>query len=192
MTANGCCRAMLVIAIAVGASACDKSKTEAAGKPDAPADGPTAAAPAQPPAAPAIEQQASDAAMAELSRHYAKGPDGWTTAITSGSPYAPDHFLRQFRDLRVHGVESNELSDSDRLNGFEWAGKVHIEQTSCREKGDHGIVLDGLADQMVSRNPGRWSQWLDFKPEALRVQKFKGKWQVNPDTLLLRGTIPPH
>src|SRR5580698_7595500 len=39
------------------------------------------------------DREAQSAAMAELQRHWRKGSDGWTTAIISGSPYAPDHFL---------------------------------------------------------------------------------------------------
>ena len=137
-----------------------------------------------------VEQQARAAAMAEIQKHWAKGPDGWTTAMVSGSPYAPDRYLRQFRELGVGSVETAELGDSDRLNGFEWAGSVAFKPSPCREAGDPGIMLDGLVGAGVNRQRGRWTQWVDFQPEALRVQKVKGKWQVHPDTLLLHGNLP--
>src|SRR5260370_41084230 len=53
----------------------------------------------------AADRQAPGAVMAALQRHWAKGADGWTTAIISGSPYAPDHFLRQCRALAVQGIK---------------------------------------------------------------------------------------
>ena len=56
------------------------------------------------PASP-IEKEAQSAAMAELQKHWVKGADGWTTARVSGSAYAPDHFLRQFKTLTAHNVE---------------------------------------------------------------------------------------
>ena len=135
-------------------------------------------------------RDARDAALAEVARHCAKGPDGWTTAVVSGSPYAPDHFVRQFRDVAVAGMQSFDLAESDRLNGFEWVGEVTFDQTPAREAGDAGIVLDGVANANVTRRHGQWSQWVDYTPFAMRIQKLKGKWQVNQDNTLCRGTLP--
>jgi hypothetical protein len=148
------------------------------------------AAPAAPGTASAVDREAQDAALAEVGKHWAKGPDGWTTAITAGTPYAPDHYLRQFRDLTVHSVEAHELDQSDRMNGLEWAGQVWFEKKPYREAGDPGLVADGMAGLSVNRQRGRWTQWVDFQPEPLRVQKVKGAWQIKPDTFLLRGNIP--
>jgi hypothetical protein len=58
------------------------------------------------------DKEAERAGIAELQRHWLKGSDGWTTAIVSGSPYAPDHFLRQCRALTVDEVKPEDLSDS--------------------------------------------------------------------------------
>jgi hypothetical protein len=171
------------LAIALGSNACKKSPSPEAGKSDA---GSAAASSS----VPAIEREAQNAALAELGKHWTKGPDGWTTAITSGVSVAPDHYLRQFRELTVHDVEPAELSDSDRLNGFEWAGQVTFNESPCREAGDQGLVLDGMVGLGMNRQRGHWSQWVDFQPEALRVQKVKGQWQVNQDTRLLRGQPP--
>src|SRR5947199_141174 len=71
------------------------------------------------------DAEARDAAMAEIAKHCTKGPDGWTTAKATGTSFAAVHYLRQYRELTVEGVNSNDLSDSDRLNGFEWAGEVN-------------------------------------------------------------------
>jgi len=135
-------------------------------------------------------REARDAALAEVAKHCLKGADGWTTAVVSGSPYAPEHFVRQFRNVVVAGVQSFDLAESDRLNGFEWVGEVVFDQTPAREAGESGIVLDGVANVNVTRRPGQWSQWVDYVPSAMRVQKLKGKWQVNQDNTICRGTLP--
>ena len=137
-----------------------------------------------------LEREAQNAALAEVMKHWSKAPDGWITARNTGSSFAPIEFLRQVREITVEGVREYDLSDSDRLNGFEWAGEVSFKQTPCREAGDQGIVLDGMAGISVFRQRGRWSQWIEFQPEAVKVQKVKGKWQVHQDTWLLRGTPP--
>src|SRR5206468_12663529 len=93
-------------------------------------------------------------------------------------------------ELTVEGVREYDLTDSDRLNGFEWAGEVSFKQTPCREAGEQGVVLDGMAGISVFRQRGRWSQWIEFQPEAVKVQKVEGKWEIHQDTWLLRGRPP--
>ncbi len=137
-----------------------------------------------------IERQAQDAVLAEIKKHWVKAPDGWITARDIGSSFAPIKFLRQFRAITVTGVREYELSESDRLNGFEWAGEVSFKKAPCREAGEPGILLDGMAGANFMRPRGRWSQWVEFEPEAVRVQKVQGKWKVQEDTWLLRGQIP--
>ena len=136
------------------------------------------------------DAEARDAAMAEIGKHCVKGPDGWTTAKMTGTSLAAIHYLRQYRELTVEGVSSNDLSDADRLNGFEWAGEVAFKKTPCREAGEQGVVLEGMANVTVMRQRGAWSQWVDYQPENLRVQKVKGQWQVQPDNPLLTGKAP--
>ena len=133
---------------------------------------------------------AQDATLAEVKKHWAKTPEGWITARTTGSSFAPDHFLRQFRELTVENVRTADLTESDRMNGLEWAGQVSFKQAPCREAGDPGIMLDGVVGGSIYRQPGRWTQWVDFQPDPVQVQKAKGSWQINPDTWLLRGTMP--
>lgn len=132
-----------------------------------------------------IEREAQNAVLAEVAKHCRKGPDGsWITLATAGSPYAPEHFYRQFREIAVNKVESSDLSEADRMNGFEWAGEVEFKRTPCREIGDPGMssVLG-----MTERQRGEWTQWVDFQPTSVPVQKVKGKWQVTPHTGLLEG-----
>ena len=140
------------------------------------------------------DRQAEAAAMAELQRHWLKSADGWTAAEVGGSPYAPDHFLRQYRELIVATVEPQELGESDKLNGFEWAGRVTFKKTVCREAGgQQTYVLEGLGEGQqayVEKQPGRWTQWIDIKPGPLRLQKNKGAWQFQWDGSYLRGTLP--
>jgi hypothetical protein len=137
------------------------------------------------------DQAAERVAMAELQKHWLKGSDGWTTAVVSGSPYAPDHFLRQCRALVIQELQPQDLSESDKLNGFEWVGRANLKPTSCREGGGQsGMVLDGMSNVVVSKQRGQWSQWVDFTPGPMRFQKQKGAWQFQWDGSYLRGTLP--
>lgn len=137
-----------------------------------------------------VEKEAQDAVLAQINQHWLKVSDGWITARNSGSSFAPIEYLRQVRDISVLGVESLDLSESDKINGFEWAGEVTFKKAPCREVGDQGIVLEGMSNPMVYRQKGQWSQWIDYKPEAVRVQKQKGQWRVDTDTWMLRGQVP--
>jgi hypothetical protein len=137
------------------------------------------------------DREAQSAAMAELQRHWRKGPDSWTTAVVCGSPYAPDHFLRQCRALTIKAMVPQDLSESDKLNGFEWVGRAEFQSTSCREGGGQpGMVLDGMSNVVVNKQSGRWSQWVDFTPGPLRFAREKGRWQFEWDATYLRGTLP--
>src|ERR1700733_13503425 len=95
------------------------------------------------PARTSAGREAQHAAMAELQHHWLKGSDGWTTAIVSGSPYAPDHFLRQCRALTIKEMEPQDLSDSDKLNGFEWVGGAPFQPTSCAGAGGQTTMVRG-------------------------------------------------
>jgi hypothetical protein len=136
------------------------------------------------------DREAQHAAIAELQRHWVKGPDGWTSAIVSGGQY-PDHFLRQYRELAVQEIEPRDLTESDKLNGFEWVGQIRFKPTSCREGGGQdGMILDGMSEAVVSKHAGHWSQWVSFTPQPLRFEKIKGRWQFHWDGTYLRGSLP--
>ena len=137
-----------------------------------------------------MEKAAQENAMAEVKKHWTKQSEGWITARNSGSSFAPIRFLRQCRELNVEGVRTDDLSESDRMNGLEWAGEVRFKETPCREVGDQGVLLDGMASISVFRQRGRWTQWVDFQPEPVRIQKVNGNWQVQQDTWFLRGQLP--
>lgn len=190
---------VLVIAgIACVTIGCTKSDTEAAksaatgAKTDATAAGESSGGGSGATASSAMDEQAKAAAMAEIQRHWVKQPDGWVTARISGSAYAPDRYLRQLREINIAGVESFDLGDSDKMNGFEWAGQVNFRSAPCREAGDPGFVLEGMSNlgASVNRQRGRWSQWVDFQPDALKLQKVKGKWQIPQDQWVTRGNPP--
>ena len=140
------------------------------------------------------DRAARDAAWAELQRHFVKGPDGWTTSVTTGTAYAPDHFLRQYHELVIESVQSQDLTQSDRLNGFEWVGKATFKRTVCREAGGQPtFVLDGMAEGQqayAEKQRGRWSLWVDYTPGPMRFQKHKGAWQFQWDATYLRGQLP--
>lgn len=164
------------IAIVVWSSGCSRSDS-------ADSDG----GPAQ---SAGLEREAQNAALAEVMKHWSKAPEGWITARNTGTSFASMEFLRQVREITAEGVREYDLSESDRLNGFEWAGEVSFKQTPCREVGEPGILLDGVVGAGVFRQRGRWSQWVEFQPESVHVQKVKGQWQIHQDTWLLRGRVP--
>jgi hypothetical protein len=166
------------LVIALGSSACGKSDaTDSAATVDAQGS--------------AVEKAAQDFALAEVRKHWTKAPEGWVTARMYGTSFAPIYVIRQVRELTVEGVREYDLSESDRMNGFEWAGEVRFKEAPCREAGEPGIMLDGLPEgRGIMRQRGRWTQWVGFQPEPVRVQKVKGKWQVHEDTWLLRGKPP--
>ena len=138
-----------------------------------------------------VDRDAQSAALAELQRHWLKRSDGWTTAVVSGSAYAPEHFLRQCRALTVQELQPAEVSEADKLNGLEWEGQATFRPTSCREAGGGGgMVLDGMGSFGPNRQRGQWSQWVDFTPGPLRFQKGKGGWEFRWDGTYLRGTLP--
>jgi hypothetical protein len=137
-----------------------------------------------------MDKKAQAAVMAEIQKRFIKSADGWITARTSGAPTAPDHYLREFKQIAIHGSGPDDLSESDKLNGFEWSGDVSFEKTPIREAGDPGIVLEATANVMAQRPRGQWSQWVDYELQPIHVQKVKGQWQVNTDTLLLSGEMP--
>ena len=136
------------------------------------------------------EKAAQENALAEIKKRWVKQSEGWITTRDSGSSFAPIRFLRQCRELIVEGVRENDLSEADRMNGFEWAGEIRFKETPCREAGDQGLLLDGLAGTSIFRQRDRWTQWVDFTPEPLKIQKVKGQWQIPQDTWLLRGQLP--
>jgi len=137
-----------------------------------------------------VDLDAQNAAMAQINKFWVKHSDGYITARSTGSPAAPENYLREIRDLIVTGVQPDTLSDSDKMNGIEWSGQVSFKSTPVREAGDPGIVLEGLGNNNYSRQHGQWSQWDDYQPDPIRLQKTKGQWQVVGDTWLLRGTLP--
>ena len=92
-----------------------------------------------------MEREAQDAVMSEVTKHWTKGPEGWITARNIGTSFAPVEFVRQFREIAVDGVRLYDLSDSDRWNGFEWAGEVRFKQAPCREAGEPGRLMASWA-----------------------------------------------
>jgi hypothetical protein len=177
-----------LLATAVAAMGCHKDKSEAAdAKSDNTASGGGGGSGAK---VSDFAGEAKAAALAEIGRHWAKGPDGWTTARSNGTSFAPDNLLRQYRDLAVDGVNAFDLGDSDRLNGIEWAGEVTFKSSPAREAGDPGVAFEGLAGLSVNRQRGKWTQWVDYQADAVRVQKVKGQWHVSQDNNLLRGKLP--
>jgi hypothetical protein len=88
----------------------------------------------------------------------------------------------------VDTITSSDLSDADRLNGVEWKGWVAFKTLPCREAGDPGQALGGTAG--YNRQRGQWTPWFDCVPEGFSMTKTKGKWDVFPNSILIRGQLP--
>jgi hypothetical protein len=138
----------------------------------------------------ALEREAEQVVMAEIHKHWGKGPDGLTTALWEGTSFAPVNFLRQYKEISLRGVKSRTLDESDKLNGVEFAGTAIFNESPAREAGDDGLAFQGLAYIHVNRGKGRWTQWINMTPLDLRVSKVKGQWQVATDNTLVSGRIP--
>ena len=88
------------------------------------------------------------------------------------------------------GAAPSDLSESDKLNGLQWAGQVDFKKNPSRESGEAGSIMADWGINVV-RAKGHWSQWVDLSPEFIKVQKVNGKWQVpKQETMLLNGTRP--
>lgn len=94
----------------------------------------------------------------------------------------------------MESVEPVNVSDADRLNGFEWVGNVSFKIGPCREAGDPGIAffpLEVPGQMGINRSRGRWTQWVDIHPRSLRVWKLRGFWKVEQqDSILSQGRVP--
>jgi hypothetical protein len=126
--------------------------------------------------------------MAEVHKHWAKSADGYTSALAEGSSFAPIRFLRQCKDISIHGVLPRTLDDSDKLNGVQFAGTAIFNETPAREAGEAGIAFGGLAGIGLTRAPGRWTGWTPYTPLEIQVSKTNGEWHVANDTTLTAGT----
>jgi hypothetical protein len=168
----------LTLALAAGASlaACGRSGSAASG---GGAD-----------ASSALEKEAQAAVMAEVQKHWAKGSDGWTSALWEGTSFAPLNYLRQYKELSIRGVQSDELDQSDKLNGVEFSGTAYFNEAPAREAGEPGIAFGGNLGANLTRGRGHWTQWVNYKPSDIRVSKVKGQWKVADDTTLTAGKIP--
>lgn len=133
-----------------------------------------------------MEKEARDAALAEAHKHWAKGADGWATALNGGTDFAPILFVRQLKDLSIDRVEEYPLADADRLNGMEWAGEVWLAKVPAREAGEPSVAFEGMVGGIM-RQRGRWTQWVEYQPMPLKVQKAKGQWQVQKDNTAVAG-----
>jgi hypothetical protein len=91
----------------------------------------------------------------------------------------------------IDELQPADVSEADKLNGTEWEGRATLKPTSCREAGGNGgMVLDGMGSFGPNREPGHWSQWVDFTPGPMRFEKTKDGWQYQWDGSYLRGTLP--
>ena len=80
------------LAMTIGSLGCDKSDSADSGSAARQVSG--------------MGREAQNAAFEEVMKHWTKSPEGWITARTTGSSFAPIQFLRQFRELTVEGVRS--------------------------------------------------------------------------------------
>lgn len=132
-----------------------------------------------------MEKEACDMAMAEIGRHWAKQPDGWTSVLPAGTDVPTLVYIRQVVSLAAEQVKTHELSAADKLNGLEWAGEVWFSKVPAREEGAPRTFTAG--GEIMRQQTWFWSQWVDYQPPPLGVRRVKGKWEVDPKNSLLEG-----
>ena len=182
---------VVAIALAFGLAGCGKSQSADSGSPDTPASpsGDVSAA-ANGVVLSAAQQEALNAVMGELATHWAKGADGWTTALAAGSPGAPEHYLREVKDFTASSVDADDLSDADKLNGVTWSGSVSFQPLALREAGDPDQVAEGMGDPAASRQRGQWSVWVQYQAQSIHAEKTNGQWQFSGGGTMRDGSIP--
>ena len=119
----------------------------------------------------------------ELAKHWLKTADGWSseypakTYLATGQRAGPESFYRQLKQLKF-GVDAEEISESDKLNGIQFRALCQFASTPKRIYGDPNAF-----------GPPRWSDW-QSSDESLRVEKRNGKWIFGSGDFLLSGTKP--
>jgi hypothetical protein len=115
------------------------------------------------------DPEAVKAVSEELAKHWAKSPNGWTSEyptkvrLGTGERAGPESFYREVKDLTFN-VDSETLSESDKLNGVSFRGECDFNSIPYRIYGDP-----------ASFGPPAWSNW-QASWETLRIEKRNGKW----------------
>ena len=124
---------------------------------------------------------AANAVQAEFEKHWIKTPDGWFTDLTLPNPYVETVHFRQIKDLKGLEVESQPISEADKLNGIEFNGEIGKLRF---------VYRDGLWSHGASP---RWHEWQDGHT-IMYVQKKGGQWHVDGGNLdgigFFSGTKP--
>jgi hypothetical protein len=120
----------------------------------------------------------------ELANHWLKTGDGWIsefpsqTYIATGKRASAESYYRQIKALKFY-VDPGELSDSDKLNGVQFAGLCQFDHAPVRTFGDPNAF-----------GPKRWSDWHE-SDESIRVQKKNGQWSFAGNLgYILEGAKP--
>jgi hypothetical protein len=83
----------------------------------------------------------------------------------------PHETLTELRKVVEH-VESREISEADRLNGTEWAGKASFHAAAFR---DHSYQLGESAQDFEN---GHWGEWHEDFTKQVELTKKNGKWII--------------
>jgi len=191
MIIRKCVLFSIALMLAIGFSGCKKSDTAGSGTSDSSSGAAGASGDSGGDAqVSGLALEAQNAVMADLAKHWSQGPDGWTTALVGGSAYAPEHYLRQAKDLVVASVNADDLSEADKLNGVQWSGSVMLKPLTMREVGDPAMVAEGMSNPSAERQKGKWSVWVEYQTQSVNAQKVNGQWQISDGGTLRAGTIP--
>jgi len=133
------------------------------------------------------DPDAVNAVYAELTQRWVQTPDGWVSEfpqhvyIATGQRADAASFYRQIKELKFD-IQQNDLSDADKLNGYEYNGYVQFRGSPIRTYDD--------PNSMVSNQWTSWTQSDEGGAPSFKVYKQNGKWTCDGDCYLIEGTQP--
>jgi hypothetical protein len=130
------------------------------------------------------DAEAVKAMNEELAKRWTKTQDGWVseypskTYIATGERAGPESFYRQIKELKFQ-VQPDEISEADKLNGFQFQGTCQFNPSSVRTYNDPNAF-----------GPPRWSDWHTVQG-TVHIDKRKGQWLFSGiQGYLVNGTKP--
>ena len=117
------------------------------------------------------DRDAVKAVSDELAKRWTKTSDGWISefpskvSLLTGQRSGPESYYRQIKALKFD-LETNDLSESDKLNGVQFRGHCQFDPAPVRLYNDPNAF-----------GGPTWSEWHPSNESAVVVKK-NGKWDV--------------
>lgn len=127
-----------------------------------------------------MEDQAQDLAKADFQKYWTHCGDAWFSHHTA--PEKTFWSTDQFDYVEQRGVDirvvSNDISEADRMNGFQWSGQVIFSGTVYRLH-----FPPGLSKPLMESAPPKpgWSDWINgrWAIPMYSLTKQNGNWKID-------------